>query len=118
MAARLSAEYGIAVRHGCFCAHPYVLRLLGLPRDEVERAKADAVAGDKRRFPGAIRASCGLGTTVDDVDALIGAVGELARGGEPPVPYVQDVRSGDYFPAEDVTGWPAPHLVHGADGRG
>ena len=30
VAARLSAEYGIGVRHGCFCAHPYLLRLLGL----------------------------------------------------------------------------------------
>ncbi len=29
VAARLSAEFGIGVRHGCFCAHPYLLRLLG-----------------------------------------------------------------------------------------
>ena len=35
MAARLSAEYGIAVRHGCFCAHPYVVRLLGLADTDV-----------------------------------------------------------------------------------
>ncbi len=117
-AARLSVEYGIAVRHGCFCAHPSVHRLLGLPQDEVARAKADAVAGDKRRFPGAVRASCGLGTTVDDVDALVAAVGELARGGEPPVPYVQDVRSGDYYLAHAVTGWPAPPLEPASDGRG
>ena len=30
VAARLSAEYGIGVRHGCFCAHPYLMRLLDL----------------------------------------------------------------------------------------
>ena len=29
-AARLAAEYAIGVRHGCFCAHPYLMRLLGL----------------------------------------------------------------------------------------
>ena len=33
VAARLSAEYGIGVRHGCFCAHPYLIRLLGLSAD-------------------------------------------------------------------------------------
>ena len=32
VAARLSAEDGIGVRHGCFCAHPYLMRLLGLER--------------------------------------------------------------------------------------
>ena len=30
VAARLSVEHGIGVRHGCFCAHPYLLRLLDL----------------------------------------------------------------------------------------
>ena len=30
VAARLSAEWGIGVRHGCFCAHPYLIRLLGV----------------------------------------------------------------------------------------
>ena len=30
VAARLSAEFAIGVRHGCFCAHPYLVRLLGV----------------------------------------------------------------------------------------
>src|SRR6202035_5047964 len=30
VAARLSAEWAIGVRHGCFCAHPYLVRLLAL----------------------------------------------------------------------------------------
>ena len=37
VAARLSAEFGIAVRHGCFCAHPYVIRLLGLDDAALKR---------------------------------------------------------------------------------
>ena len=37
VAARLSAEYAIGVRHGCFCAHPYLLRLLGLSSEAVQR---------------------------------------------------------------------------------
>src|SRR5439155_919614 len=35
VAARLSAEHAIGVRHGCFCAHPYLLRLLDLDAAEV-----------------------------------------------------------------------------------
>ncbi len=42
VAARLSAEHGIGVRHGCFCAHPYLLRLLGLDAAQVG-AYRDAV---------------------------------------------------------------------------
>jgi selenocysteine lyase/cysteine desulfurase len=30
----LGYEFGIAVRNGCFCAHPYVVRLLQLPESE------------------------------------------------------------------------------------
>ena len=40
VAARLSAEHGIGVRHGCFCAHPYLMRLLGLTPDEITAHRA------------------------------------------------------------------------------
>ncbi|RJO77905.1 aminotransferase class V-fold PLP-dependent enzyme [Nocardia panacis] len=60
VAAYLSAEHGIGVRDGRFCAHP-LLAALGLD--------------------GALRASIGLGTTAADVDRLIGAVAELVRRG-------------------------------------
>lgn len=41
LAAALSAEHGIGVRHGCFCAHPLVSRLLGRqhPCDGARRAR-------------------------------------------------------------------------------
>jgi selenocysteine lyase/cysteine desulfurase len=104
VAARLSAEWGIGVRHGCFCAHPYLLRLLGVGDDGVQAARRQLLAGDRRSIPGAVRASCGLGTTEADVDALLAAVAELAEGAPAPVAYVQDRRSGDYFP-QDVAGW-------------
>src|SRR4051794_1020178 len=67
-AARLSAEHAIGVRHGCFCAHPYLLRLLDLPDDEVAVYREAVRHGDRRRMPGAVRASAGLSTTDDDVD--------------------------------------------------
>jgi selenocysteine lyase/cysteine desulfurase len=62
VAAYLSAEHGIGVRGGKFCAHPLLARL-GL---------SDS---------GAVRASIGLGTSSDDVDLLLGALENLiARG--------------------------------------
>ena len=79
VAARLSAEFGIGVRHGCFCAHPYLIRLLGVGREGVARAREAVRRGDRSAIPGAVRASCGLGTTADDVDALLDAL-RAARG--------------------------------------
>jgi selenocysteine lyase/cysteine desulfurase len=105
VAARLSAEWGIGVRHGCFCAHPYLLRLLGLGAGAVAEARQQVLAGDRRHIPGAVRASCGLGTTEADVTALLDAVTQLAAGTPPPVPYLQDPVSGDFFPDTDRSGW-------------
>jgi selenocysteine lyase/cysteine desulfurase len=62
VAAYLSAEHGIGVRGGRFCAHPLLARL-GLD---------DA---------GAVRASIGLGTSSDDVDALLHALDRLLIDG-------------------------------------
>ena len=114
VAARLSAEYGIAVRHGCFCAHPYVVRLLGMDEADVDAYRREVLRGDHRGVPGAVRASAGLGTSGEDVDALLAAVAELAGGAPPPVPYVQDTATGDYFPVTDEPGWRHAALELGA----
>ena len=109
VAARLSAEWGIGVRHGCFCAHPYLIRLLGLSPADVDAYRAQVMAGDHRTMPGAVRASCGISSTEADVDALVGAVSHIAAdaagGRMPPVPYVQEVGTGDYWPVSDEAGW-------------
>jgi selenocysteine lyase/cysteine desulfurase len=105
VAARLSAEYGVAVRHGCFCAHPYVVRLLGLSEQTVHAYRDEVLRGDHRNVPGAVRASAGLGTSGPDIERLIEAVAELAGGDPPPVPYEQDPSTGDYFPVTDLPGW-------------
>jgi selenocysteine lyase/cysteine desulfurase len=108
VAARLSAEHGIGVRHGCFCAHPYLMRLLGLSHEEIAEFREHVRRGDRRLVPGAVRASCGLGTTDDDVDALLGALGELLADPDPPVEYRQDPVTGDFWPqtaGTRVEGW-------------
>jgi selenocysteine lyase/cysteine desulfurase len=105
VAARLSAEFGIGVRHGCFCAHPYLIRLLGVGRDGVDQARAAVQRGERSGIPGAVRASCGLGTADEDIDALLDALRALVAGEPPPVPYVQDDVTGDFWPQGDAAGW-------------
>jgi selenocysteine lyase/cysteine desulfurase len=105
VAARLSAEHAIGVRHGCFCAHPYLLRLLDLSPAEVADYQAAVRRGDRRRIPGAVRASAGLSATGDDVDRFLDAVGRIAGGEPAPVPYDQDPHTGDFWPHTDDLAW-------------
>ncbi len=105
VAARLSAEHGIGVRHGCFCAHPYLLRLLALTSEEVADYRDAVRHGDRRRIPGAVRASAGLSTTAADIDALIAAVTAIATGASAPVAYDQDPHTGDYSPHTTDQRW-------------
>ncbi|MEW6568120.1 MAG: aminotransferase class V-fold PLP-dependent enzyme [Chloroflexota bacterium] len=97
VAAALSCEYGIGVCNGCFCAQPYVLRLLGLTPAEADRVRADIRRGDRRQMPGFVRASFGLYNTREEVDTLAEALAAIARG-ELRGTYVQDPHSGDYHP--------------------
>jgi selenocysteine lyase/cysteine desulfurase len=99
VAARLAAEEGIGVRHGCFCAHPYLTRLLGLGQAEIDEFRAQVRQGDRRHMPGAVRASLGINGSVDDVERLCAAVARLAGGDPPQCEYVQDRHSGDFAPS-------------------
>ena len=104
VAARLAAEEAIGVRHGCFCAHPYLMRLLGLSREQVLRYRDEVRHGDRSAMPGAVRASAGLNTSGSDITRLLNAVARIARGDPPPVPYRQDPRTGDFHPCGSVPG--------------
>jgi selenocysteine lyase/cysteine desulfurase len=99
VAARLSAEEGIGVRHGCFCAHPYLTRLLRLGPAEIEAYREQVRRGDRSAMPGAVRASLGINGSLSDVERLCGAVARLAGGEPAPCEYVQDPRTGDFLPA-------------------
>jgi selenocysteine lyase/cysteine desulfurase len=114
VAARLSAEYGIGVRHGCFCAHPYLIRLLGLSTGEVAAYRETVRSGDHRAMPGAVRASAGINTSVDDVERFLAAVGEIVGGGAAPIEYQQDPATGDYWPAGELPGWSEADRALGA----
>ncbi|HEX6475831.1 MAG TPA: aminotransferase class V-fold PLP-dependent enzyme [Acidimicrobiales bacterium] len=119
MAARLGAEYGIGVRHGCFCAHPYLIRLLGVSPEEQAAFRRGVRSGDRRLIPGAVRASATLSTTAEEVDVFLSAVADIVGGKPPPVRYAQDEHTGDFWPELEVPGWSAAGRSLGAScGRG
>jgi selenocysteine lyase/cysteine desulfurase len=109
VAARLAAEEAIGVRNGCFCAHPYLMRLLGHTSEHVNRYREQLSRGDRSQMPGAVRASAGLNTSEQDVQRLLYAVARIADGEPPPVPYHQDPHTGDYHPAWVPSGAAAGH---------
>src|SRR5215210_564840 len=81
LASILSHEHAIGVRHGCFCAHPLMIQLLGIPETELAWLSAELRAGRRPPLPGAVRASVGIGSTPADIDRLIGALREIAAAG-------------------------------------
>jgi selenocysteine lyase/cysteine desulfurase len=113
VAARLSAEFGIGVRHGCFCAHPHLLRLLGLTPAEVAAYRSAVLAGNRRSIPGAVRASAGLSTSLADIARFIAAVDVIASSESSPLQYEQDAATGDYWPVTDQPGWTTEERAHG-----
>jgi selenocysteine lyase/cysteine desulfurase len=91
VSAALSAEYGIGVRDGKFCAHPLVGRLL---------------AGSPEHGT-AVRASLGLGTTREHVDRLVNAIRTLAATG-PTSSYEESAHG--CRPSDDPRDLEAPHI--------
>lgn len=78
VAAALNDYHNVAVRNGCFCAHPYVRELLKpeLWALDLDPDDADATALLGRR-QGMVRASLGLYTTDEDIAALLAGVRDL-----------------------------------------
>ncbi len=73
----LNDFHDIAVRNECFCAHPYVKRLLQVDTGTEVAYRSEMKAHDRRHVPGAVRASLGVYSTGADVDALVTALEQL-----------------------------------------
>ncbi|MFZ5826465.1 MAG: aminotransferase class V-fold PLP-dependent enzyme [Bacillota bacterium] len=95
VAAILAQEWGIGVRSGCFCAHPYVTHLLGVRGEAYEQFRDRALAGDRADIPGMVRVSFGCYTTEAEVDLLVEALHRIARG-EYRQGYRLDPATGEY----------------------
>ncbi len=98
LAAVLGYEGGIGVRSGCFCAHPYVVTLLGLSAEEAEEWRVDFLAGDKSRMPGMVRMSLGCYSTKGDVDRLVDMLKKV-QAGDYKGKYHVVKETGEYIPA-------------------
>jgi selenocysteine lyase/cysteine desulfurase len=97
VAAALSFEGGIAVRNGCFCAHPYILRLLQVGGEEALRHQQDIIEGSRVGLPGLVRISFGCYNTIEEVDHAVDMLARIAAG-DLEGDYVQDPISGEYWP--------------------
>jgi cysteine desulfurase / selenocysteine lyase len=96
VAAVLAHEGAIAVRSGCFCAQPYVRRLLALDPTEWRRRMATL------DIPGMVRASFGLHNTVADIDTLADHLTRIAARGWNG-DYARDPTTGEVHPTNDDT---------------
>jgi selenocysteine lyase/cysteine desulfurase len=107
LAAILSAEHGIGIRHGCFCAHPLMMRLLRVDDAEAHRLIDETRAGHHERLPGAARMSLGLGSSREDVDAFTDALTAIATNG-PAWTYAVNPHTDEFEPDPDPR--PLPEL--------
>lgn len=105
LASILSAEYGIGVRHGCFCAHPLMLSLLRVPDSLADEIRVEIMRGQRSAVPGAVRMSVGLASTHDDIDALVEALLQLTKHG-PRWTYWAVADTNDYVPEPDTRVYP------------
>jgi len=97
VAAILGYEGGIGVRSGCFCAHPYVVHLLGLKADESALWRKQLLNGDKSNMPGMVRASFGCYNNTEDIDRLMEMLERIVRG-DYQGDYRVNSRTGEYLP--------------------
>jgi len=97
LAAILSFEGAIGLRNGCFCAHPYVLRLLGITQQEYLEYRSRLMQGDRSHLPGFVRLSFGCYNNREDIDRLVEMLERIVQGeyrGE----YLPHKPSGSYYP--------------------
>jgi len=74
----LSYEFGIAVRNGCFCAQPYVQRLLDISKKDIKKR----IRYSDLPHPGMVRISFGVYNTQEEIDALINALFHIYKSSE------------------------------------
>lgn len=69
----LSDNFAISIRSGCFCAHPYVIKLLKLSKEEIK----NYIDNPSISKPGMLRISFGLYNTIYEIDRFIYAIKKI-----------------------------------------
>ncbi|KEI01138.1 aminotransferase class V-fold PLP-dependent enzyme [Clostridium botulinum] len=89
----LSYESGISVRDGCFCAQPYVQKLLKLTPEQIdERVKTGS------HKPGMVRISLGLYNTTKEIDVLISTLKKIVSSKDAYIKKYSSLPNDLYFP--------------------
>ncbi len=102
VAAVLSFEGGIGVRNGCFCAHPYVKRLLNVSTEKSKDVERHILARDRSQIPGAVRVSFGLYNRKEEIDHLCDMLQMIIKR-QYKGTYKLDKERGEYHPVEFKT---------------
>jgi selenocysteine lyase/cysteine desulfurase len=63
----LSRKGAIGVRNGCFCAQPYVHKLLGITLEDIEKMKNNK----ELPRPGMVRISFGMYNDYEEIDIFL-----------------------------------------------
>lgn len=71
----LSYEAGIAVRNGCFCAHPYLHKILNVSEEVIEERIKDSTLP----HPGMVRISFGMYNSSQEIDVLVNALHNIVK---------------------------------------
>lgn len=75
--ARALNDRKISVRNGCFCAHIYVAKMVGLSEEEYHRLVDQDVSYEE--LPGAVRASFSFYNNLRDADHALTAIEDLSK---------------------------------------
>lgn len=75
LAYKLSYSAGISVRNGCFCAQPYVQKLLKISQEKMSRY----IKNPNLPRPGMVRISFGLYNDFSEIDILIDSLKRISR---------------------------------------
>ncbi|MCJ7687982.1 MAG: aminotransferase class V-fold PLP-dependent enzyme, partial [Clostridiaceae bacterium] len=70
----LSYEWGISVRSGCFCAQPYIVKLLNISSESMR----DHITNPNLHRPGMVRISFGIYNTHSEIDILSYALTKIS----------------------------------------
>ena len=71
----LAKVYGISVRQGWFCAHPYCRRLMHLS----EKDASAFIHNEKERMPGMIRVSFGIYNEIPEVEYFLEVIEKIVK---------------------------------------
>jgi selenocysteine lyase/cysteine desulfurase len=74
----LSGEAGIAIRNGCFCAQPYIQKLLKIEPKEIDKF----VKNPDAPRPGMVRISFGLYNDFSEIDILVNTLRVISENKE------------------------------------